>query len=805
MATPISYNLDILGGVQFERLVQLVLQAELGLGVEAWGGSADHGKDAYCKSELNFPNRHATNPGPFVFQAKFISGANAAGAQFASDLFAAVTKEAKLIENRLRTKQWKMPQQYGLFTNAPVTAAQRNKVLAQLQTVLPRSEITIHGATSICNLLDLNISVARTFPQILSLRDLTELLRKVVRNASIQRSEAVIKEAEALTKVFVPTNAYDQAWRVLTKHNFVVLEGPPEMGKTAIAWMIAAVHLTQKWESIDCDSPKDLFEDFEPSKKQVFVADDAFGTTEYEPTRGNEWGRHLHKVLPKLNSTHRLVLTSRMHILKKALQEMSLQGKAVAFPKPGEVIVNASRLDRGERALILYRHARAAGLEQAAKAIVRRNAEAVIENGHFTPERIKRFVIEELPSLSRRLVDGKISEDDVSNEIGRAIEHPTERMEKALSKLDASQKWVLRALLDCQRYPVFGDLEIAYRRFSEMNKPIRDEVQLLEEGFLQESTELGFRSIGWIHPSYRDLVINELEKDEAAAKHFLEHCGLVGIDLALSVAGGAMGTRKFPLMAGPQSWEILRRRLLRMIREDQGDSISSLLRTLRTAISSAGDAPDALDQLAPILNDCCLEAKSQLDELNTPINADDLREFYDLTMQLSPPPPMPSVHKSLQDVESKIAATIKSSEEDGKALDGSVVADWATTVSVIARSDRRLLIQLGFPTAYSSRIEKLCSLVRKEIKDNPSIDDKDDFNSEFSRMTDLPEALRELVGLIPNLDVRLQATSKETEKWIKRLQSELSAHYRDSESISENGDDSSWEHKLDLERLFADL
>jgi hypothetical protein len=79
MAQTISYNLDSLGWMQFESLIQVLLKSELGLGLELWGGSADHGKDAYCAHELNFPSRHTTNPGPFVFQVKFIAGANAAG------------------------------------------------------------------------------------------------------------------------------------------------------------------------------------------------------------------------------------------------------------------------------------------------------------------------------------------------------------------------------------------------------------------------------------------------------------------------------------------------------------------------------------------------------------------------------------------------------------------------------------------------------------------------------------------------------------------------------------------------------
>lgn len=230
MSQPISYQLDTLGWMQFEYLIQVLLKSELGIGVESWGGSADHGKDAYCKTELNFPSRHTTNPGPFVFQAKFVSGANAAGAEFESNLSSAVSKEGTLIARRIETGRWKSaPQYYALFTNAPVTASQRGKLAGLLQQSLPATSVSIQGATDICALLDQNISVSRAFPQILSLRNFSELLANVVRNDSLQRSDGAIREAETLSAVFVPTKAYDRAWSVLSKHNFVVLEGPPEI------------------------------------------------------------------------------------------------------------------------------------------------------------------------------------------------------------------------------------------------------------------------------------------------------------------------------------------------------------------------------------------------------------------------------------------------------------------------------------------------------------------------------------------------------------------------------------------------
>jgi len=155
-----------------------------------------------------------------------------------------------------------------------------------------------------------------------------------------------------LSSVFDPTKAFDDAWEILDKHHFIVLEGPPEMVKTAIAWVIAAVMLAQKWQAIDCDKREDFFGAYAPDRDQIFTADDTFGTTEYDVNRGSEWSQQLHKVIPKLDKRHWLVWTSRMHILQQALQEMSLQGAASRFPDHNEVLVKANRIEGNERALM---------------------------------------------------------------------------------------------------------------------------------------------------------------------------------------------------------------------------------------------------------------------------------------------------------------------------------------------------------------------------------------------------------------------------------------------------------------------
>lgn len=285
----LRYALDNLGWYEFEGMIQSLLKARLGLGVEAWGGSGDEGKDAYYDGDLAYPTTPKT-AGTFLFQCKFIEGANAAGSNSSPGLVNAVNRECGRIQERLASRVWKRnPSHYALLTNARIDPSHRDKIASKISAVLPGTAIHIHDGNDICAWLDLSPDLVRSFPQILGLRALEELLRQWVNADIVARSQDALEQAANLSHVFVPTHAYNEALRVLNKHFFVVLEGPPEMGKTAIGRMIALTQVSRGWEALECRRPEDVLREHKADRRQVFVADDFFGRTEYEPSRVSRW------------------------------------------------------------------------------------------------------------------------------------------------------------------------------------------------------------------------------------------------------------------------------------------------------------------------------------------------------------------------------------------------------------------------------------------------------------------------------------------------------------------------------------
>lgn len=177
------------------------------------------------------------------------------------------------------------------------------------------------------------------------------------------RSTLDLRAATELAHVFVATRPYARALDVLERHRFAVLTGPPEMGKTAIARTVALARMVEGWEAHECASPHELWSRFDRDRPWIFIADDAFGSTEYRPESAERWARELDRILRAMDERHWLLWTSRPAPLRAGLRRVHRERGAERFPSPAEVQIDASGLDVAEKALILFRHAKAARLE----------------------------------------------------------------------------------------------------------------------------------------------------------------------------------------------------------------------------------------------------------------------------------------------------------------------------------------------------------------------------------------------------------------------------------------------------------
>jgi len=164
-------------------------------------------------------------------------------------------------------------------------------------------EVVVLGPEELWALLRDRAALRFRLPFLLGVADLSLLITE----EAARRSSGDLEAAAALARVFVPTRAYARGLEVLQQHRFVVLTGPPEMGKTAIARMLGLAALSDGWELHECLRPDELWQRFARERRQLFIADDAFGSTEYRPDTAERWALELDRVLRALDELQKRV------------------------------------------------------------------------------------------------------------------------------------------------------------------------------------------------------------------------------------------------------------------------------------------------------------------------------------------------------------------------------------------------------------------------------------------------------------------------------------------------------------------
>jgi len=773
----LRYRLDDLGPYQFEKLTQSALKASAGLGVESWGNRGDWGRDSYAPGSLRFPDPKVQTSGPFIFQTKFVEGANSAGAKPQVALVSGASKEMMRILDRIRKRRWKEPTHFTFITNSLVSAEVRERIRAIFQNVMVSATIVVLGGDDVCDILDRRSGIARAFPQLLSIRDLDELISFALTKESRERSQTALQMARELVPVFAPTSSYERSWKVLRKHHFTVLEGPPEVGKSAIAWMVGLTQAAQGWETVVCNTPDVFFQMLSGNKSQVFIADDAFGRTEYDPTRTSKWEADLDMVLHRLDPRHWLVWTSRKHILERACERMDAQGNARSFPDPGSVLVDVSELSVEERALILFRHARSAGLEKEAKTLVRKHASQIIHDPEFTPERMRRLVHESLPRIVSEVRSENVNSSQVKLAIQEALRNPTKQMRLTFQKLPAAYKWFLVALLEIpadtgsvsqvDRLGNVKNLQTIYEAYcpDEVHEPFKTVLDHLTEAFVKARETIWDEFVvDWIHPSYRDLVIEELIQDSPLRNTFLRRASLEGVKLAVSDTGGPYGNRRMPLIRSAESWDVLQERCLSLITVDVGDR--EVLEVLANAASEKSSA-DQTHRWEGLLALLCKAVQVKWDRTSRHIRASDLDAFARARRYANPAPALPDLRTTWEALDELFRESLRVARTGGL-----LEYEPFDHLTAFARAARQcapeFLAENGFPERYEAEITAILTNAEREADDEP-----DGSADELRSLAGRADFIASSVERLANLSNSHQSKARNLAKRLRRHSVEL--------------------------------
>jgi hypothetical protein len=186
--------------------------------------------------------------------------------------------------------------------------------------------------------------------------------------------------------------------------------------------------------------------------------------------------------------------------------------------------------------------------------------------------------------------------------------------------------------------------------------------------------------VDWVHPSWRDLVIDELARDGAERRSFLRRAGVDGAAVALSAEGGASGERSRPLLQCDADWDALGDGLHHLCAELDEAEATRLLQTL----AGAGD-----DDEARALQQLVLE---RLNWSGKVLGVDAIGAWAAVAAKLDPRPEAPAVAMTWLELEPAHAP--RTPEEMER------MADWLRLAELLREHDPELLEGLGFPERY---------------------------------------------------------------------------------------------------------
>lgn len=356
-----QYDFGNLSPIEFEALVADLMSAELGVRFETFSEGADGGIDA----------RHSSAKGNVILQTKHYKNSKWA------DLEASAKKESPKI-HKLN------PSSYYFLTSQKLTPDRKvalknhlNHPSVVVSNILGRTELNAlirkHGDVEKSN-IKLWLSSAA-------------VLQRLLTNDIAVFTEATKEGIERILKVFVANPSLPTAAKILKKQHCLIVSGPPGVGKTTLAQVLAAEHCEDGWELVAISSIEKGYEAFHPENKQVFVFDDFLGKIKLDAKSLAKDDAKIAGFMRLVSgrSTKRFILTTRKYILETArTTSESLDDDQVTLT---EMILDLDVYTREIKARILYNHLYHSGLEESAIAalLVGDTVSRIVDHPHYMP------------------------------------------------------------------------------------------------------------------------------------------------------------------------------------------------------------------------------------------------------------------------------------------------------------------------------------------------------------------------------------------------------------------------------------
>ena len=537
---PISFDLHKLGWKAFEDLVGCIFTEVMGQSFQQFADVHDGGRDGAFYGKWTPQDGEALS-GSFTIQCKHTSNIN----KTLPDR--AIKKEFPKI-GRLSTKG--LVDNYIFVTNHTLTGEIEQDAKKRFEVAGARYAC-VYGAEWINTKITENPQLRRLVPRLYGLGDLTQ----IVTYQAYRQTLAALRGDALDLKCFVPTEAYRKSAHALSTRGFVILLGEPGSGKSMIAKLLA-LSAADEWnlQTIMLSGPEGLNYHFNPDDPgQFLLVDDAFGATQCDSIRAQEWTHRIDLLYAAINQGARVVFTSRDYIFNDA--KRYLKGRLLEFFEDNEIIIQVEDLSENERQMILYNHLKFGTQPQVFRETVKPWLGEAAATRRFLPEVVRRF------ANPRYTKDMSLNRKDVID----FFENPVTWLEGTLSNFAAAEKAALALVFIAgSRLPVpIPKNEHTLDTIDTMQSTfgaVKAALNALNNSLIRRIREDGREYWHFQHPTIRDAFASLVGSNPELIDIYL--AGTSAIKLMNEVTCGDVSLEGVKIIVPPEKYSIVLKKLM---------------------------------------------------------------------------------------------------------------------------------------------------------------------------------------------------------------------------------------------------